>query len=675
MQPKQFLIHSACVIAAAFSLAGSEPETIPSVPPPGAAIPREVRAELREGAEKLGDRIEALKIALVKRPGLLELLPDVQIFHNAIRYCLEYNEIFNPAKELPAARDLIHQGLERAAQLEAGSPGWTKATGLIVRGYKSKIDGSIQPYGLVIPPGVAASPETPRRLDIWFHGHNRVLSELNFLTERQQSAGDFVPANTVVLHPYGRYCNSNKFAGEVDLLEAIAHAERYYAIDPNRIIIRGFSMGGSACWQFAVHYAGLWAGAAPGAGSVDTEAWLRVYENEIVMPTWWERKLYHLYDCEDYALNLFHCPTVAYTGELDSQKQAADTMARALKKEGMELTHIVSPQTSHRIHPDAKPQINARIDAIAAAGRNPMPREVRFTTWTLRYNQMFWVTLDGLEQHWKRARVRAQILGSHAIDVETLNIEALTLDMPAGLCPLDVTIAPTIRIDGAEIIGPRVPSDRSWRAHLRKRDGQWSVAVSNQESGLRKLPGLQGPIDDAFMDSFIMVLPSGRPSNEIVERWTSSEQEHAIKHWRQHFRGEARTVLDTDLSEEQIRTCNLILWGDPQSNTILAKIAPRLPIPWTKEKVTVGSQQFPADRHVLVLIYPNPLNPDRYVVLNSGFTYREYDYLNNARQVPKLPDFAVIDASKPMTVRRAGEVVTAGFFSEKWELTAKPEWE
>ena len=31
------------------------------------------------------------------------------------------------------------------------------------------------------------------------------------------------------------------------------------------------------------------------------------------------------------------------------------------------------------------------------------------------------------------------------------------------------------------------------------------------------------------------------------------------------------------------------------------------------------------------------------MVLNSGFTFREYDYLNNARQIPKLPDWAIVD--------------------------------
>jgi hypothetical protein len=77
---------------------------------------------------------------------------------------------------------------------------------------------------------------------------------------------------------------------------------------------------------------------------------------------------------------------------------------------------------------------------------------------------------------------------------------------------------------------------------------------------------------------------------------------------------------------------------------------------------------FDADHHVPLLIYPNPLNPIRYVVLNSGFTFREYDYLNNARQVPKLPDWAVIDLNTPPSSRWPGKVVDAGFFGESWQL-------
>jgi len=69
-----------------------------------------------------------------------------------------------------------------------------------------------------------------------------------------------------------------------------------------------------------------------------------------------------------------------------------------------------------------------------------------------------------------------------------------------------------------------------------------------------------------------------------------------------------------------------------------------------------------------VLIYPNPDDANHYIVINSGFTFREYDYLNNARQVPKLPDYAIVDITTPANARYPGKIVQAGFFGANWEL-------
>src|SRR5205823_14551777 len=98
------------------------------------------------------------------RPPLLELLPDVQIYHNAVRYALKYNEFYSD-KEFVVARNLLRQGLERATALRDGKAPWTTATGLIVRGYLSPIDDSAPPYGLVVP--ASYRPDTPyqHRLD------------------------------------------------------------------------------------------------------------------------------------------------------------------------------------------------------------------------------------------------------------------------------------------------------------------------------------------------------------------------------------------------------------------------------------------------------------------------------------------------------------------------------
>src|ERR1043166_4504383 len=131
--------------------ADNKPENVRPVPRKGAALSPAVREELEQGIAKLGDEIEGLRGQLKGKAALLALLPDVQIFHNAVRYAVQYNEIFNPTNEVPAARSLLKQGLDRATELREGKPSWISATGLVIRGYISRLDGSVQPYGLVVP--------------------------------------------------------------------------------------------------------------------------------------------------------------------------------------------------------------------------------------------------------------------------------------------------------------------------------------------------------------------------------------------------------------------------------------------------------------------------------------------------------------------------------------------
>jgi hypothetical protein len=631
----------------------NRPENVRPIPPPGIAVAEADRAEIEAGLAELGAAIEALRAKASP-----DLLADVAIYHKAVRYALEHQEFFD-AKEIPIAKEQLRAGLERAAALAGGAAPWSAATGLVPRGYYSKIDGSAQPYGLVVP--ASYSPKTPHRfrLDAWFHGRGETLSELNFIAQRTRSAGEFVPPNAFVLHLYGRYCNANKFAGEIDLFEALESVQRQYPIDENRIVVRGFSMGGAACWQFAVHYADRWCAAAPGAGFSETPEFLRVFQNEKIQPAEWEQTLWHLYDSTDYAANLFNLPLVAYSGEADRQKQAADAMAKAMQAEGLDLVHIIGPKTGHRYEPSAKLEIDRRIDAIAARGRDPLPRKVRLTTWTLRYNSMFWVRADALERHWQRTRIDAELAGEPAVKATTENVAALTLAMGPGLCPLEPGRKHRVSIDGTMLEAPPPRSDRSWEARFQKSDGVWRVAGAPEDGSLRKRHGLQGPIDDAFLDRFVFVRPSGKAASPKVEAWTRAEMERAIVHWRKQFRGDAPVVDDAALTEAEIANANLVLWGDAQSNKVLARIAASLPL---AELPLSGDAQVP------VLIYPNPLNPARYVVLNSGFTFREYDYLNNARQVPKLPDWAVIDVATPPGPRWPGKVVAAGFFDEGWKL-------
>ena len=200
----------------------------------------------------------------------------------------------------------------------------------------------------------------------------------------------------------------------------------------------------------------------------------------------------------------------------------------------------------------------------------------------------------------------------------------------------------------------------------RDETGTWKDGT--RPAGLRKQHGLQGPIDDALLDSFVFVRPTAAAAHPAVGQWVDAELTSAIEHWRRHFRGDARVINDTELTEELIQSANLILWGDPQSNAVLRKIADQLPIVWKADQIQAGEKTWQAAHHAPVLVYPNPLNPKRYVVLNSSFTFRDYAYLNNARQVPMLPDWAIIDLRTPPNSVWPGLVVDADFFDEQWQL-------
>ena len=182
--------------------ADNQAEKVRPIPPVGIEVPEGERDDL----EDLQDKLQAVidELAQRKDARTFELLPDVRIYHNAVADALKYRELFKP-QEIGIALSLLKEGLARAEQLKAGQAPWTTATGLVPRGYVSKIDGSVQPYGLVIPDTFVPTGPHRWRLDVWFHGRGEVLSEVNFLEDRRKNKGQFTPPDTIVLHPYGRY--------------------------------------------------------------------------------------------------------------------------------------------------------------------------------------------------------------------------------------------------------------------------------------------------------------------------------------------------------------------------------------------------------------------------------------------------------------------------------------
>jgi hypothetical protein len=635
------------------SLALAQTPTAPPkrIPIPGLTLTTAERAELTAGADALRRDLDALArdLANASNAKLAALLPDIEVLHKAVDWALRYDEFMAP-KEIAFARRMLDLGRERAAQLRAGTASWLDATGLILRGHRSALDGSVQPYGLVVPEslkGAGATRELP--LLVWLLGRGEKRTELAFLAEREAGPPQIVPKDTLVLVPYGRFCNATKFAGEVDVFEALAAVRAQYRIDPLRIAVGGFSMGGGSAWHLATHHSGLWCAATPGAGFAETPIFTKALSPGREPRASWEQLLWRHYESTGIAGNLFNLPTLAYTGDLDGQKEASDLMEAAMAKEGLKLERFIGPQTAHKYHDETKAALTRRLEELIAKGRDPKPREVWLQTYTLRYPDGPGVRIEGLSRHWELAEVRATFHDSHHIAAHTKNVEAISF--PGRT-------ASTVMLDGQEL--------RTAGAELRfHRDGDaWKPGAA---PGLRKRPGLTGPVMDAFMAPFLFVRPGGKPLNAEVGAWVESELTAARHLWRDVFRGDARIVADRAVSEADIANHNLILWGDPSSNAVLAQIVAQLPVQWDAKELVFRGRTYDAKHHAPILVFPNPLNPARYVVLNSGIDFRTEGYGNNAHQTPKLPDWAIVDLRTPPGPRWPGKIVDAGFFDESWK--------
>jgi hypothetical protein len=625
---------------------------IPRVlPPEGLEIPAEVRTRLESRLATVKKRLEAVDDRALK--------PDVEVFTKAVELALLHRE-FYVERDFAKADWALDEASKRLDSLSSGGAPWTKATGLVVRGFRSSIDGSAQPYGLVIPKDHDFDKPCP--LYIWLHGRGDKNTDLHFLQERATRPGQIAPANAIVVHPFGRHCVGWKHAGEIDVLEMVRSLR--YNIDDSRIVLIGFSMGGAGAWHIGAHYTDNWVAVSPGAGFVDTARYQKIAPDRY--PESYVQKLWGQYDVPGYVRNLFNTNVIAYSGELDKQREAAVIMEDAFQGEGRTLTHLVGPGVEHKYEPKTLEELLKRLDVIVQKGQEWRPKEIHLQTRTLRYPDMFWLGVLGLEQHWIEARVDAQVVGPKRIKVSTKNITALQVQ--------EAETGGTVVIDGQEVsIGPSGGS-----IGLIKNGDMWLFQPDyDHRKHLVKSPGKQGPIDDAFMDNFVVITPSGKSKNAAFQAWADFELAHFRDRWRALMRAELPEVRDAEAGDilDRDTIVNLILWGDADSNSVIASFMKTAPATFKDRKWSLGGREYDGNRFVPALIYPRRMRNGRYggyVVLNSGLTFREAHDRTNSQQNPKLPDWAIIDITQPPDANAPGRIHDADFFDENWQLKRQP---
>lgn len=622
-----------------------------------------VLAELQSGLRELQASIQALQTPVERQVRDYELLvADVQIFAKALDWMLRHNEF--PRKEYPAqALKALEIGRVRAAQLAAGNADWALQTGVTIRGYVSKVDGSVQPYALSLPVGI--NPEAGDRwpLHIKLHGRADGMNEVNFIA-RHEGKPLTDQQTWIQLDVFGRGNNAYRWAGEADVFEALADVRRRFRIDDHRITLHGFSMGGAGAWHLGLHYPSLWSSVGPGAGFVDFYKYQKHAEQ---LPEWQHATL-GIYDAIDYSLNAFNVPICSYGGEQDAQLVASTSVVQAAKAQNVDIKLLIGPDTGHKFHPDSFREFMAFHQEKSAAGRqwNLGRRHIRFVTRTLKYNTCDWLTIQEVERVYAASTVDALRDDDGNVTISTDNVAALSLSRDvATLAIIDGETLPCY--DAGEGLLPDV--------YYTKTSEGWTVLTYDQSRAFQKniaghkRQNLQGPIDDAFMSAFVAVTGSGTPSSTAHHEWATFTLKRFASEFDKWMRGRIPMVADTDLDDDTISRKHLILFGDPASNAVLKKVLPDLPITWDGNSITADGQTFSTQDHGISMIFPNPLNPRRYVVINSGHTFRERDFkASNAWLFPRLGDIAVQKFTRQSDGSFEEQTVWAANFNSEWKL-------
>ena len=168
-----------------------------------------------------------------------------------------------------------------------------------------------------------------------------------------------------------------------------------------------------------------------------------------------------------------------------------------------------------------------------------------------------------------------------------------------------------------------------------------------------------------MMSRFLLVYGTREPTSVKFLRHVATQE--ALRWWP-NGNGLAEVRADTEVTPEMIERCNLVLYGGPGENRMTSRISAKLPIQARPGRMLLGRRDL-GDSLAALVTYPNPLNPNRLVLVRMGTdpqSLRLSTFFGIAGPSTGVPDFMIFDRS----VRRLGwaGVRAAGFFDSDWQL-------
>ncbi len=558
-------------------------------------------------------------------------------------------------------RGLIEDAEKVLKAAEKGADPYLAKTGIVRRAYLAPQDGSLQSYLAYVPRSYKPAGK-PKPLVVVLHGlDNPMEIALRTLIGEPPKPEDDrgVLARHLPAFPdYGAFLVAPSTFGNVgprplgeeDVLRVVAEMKQAYRIDPQRVSITGYSMGGTGAFTLPIHFPDLFSASAPLCGYAN----LHTYRDVTGVPHEpFEEVALARRASIGFVENALHIPFQAIHGGLDDPARSA-VMISKMKQAGVPARIDLQDDMGHDVWTYGYEK--ARMIAWLTPKTAPRaPEHVVLVAGEHRYNRAYWVELLGMRE--APARIDATFKPKDlTLDVDTQNVAHFALDLKL----LGVTGDVQAKVDGQPLTLP--PSMA--KAYLSRNEGGWIGSDKPPRLEGRKRALVSGPLDDWQRHEALIVygtrLANETESNQMLAELLASGRSYREAHFP--------IRRDVDLTDAEAKK-TLVLVGRPAANTVTERFAKAFPVAFDAGGLTLRGARYEGKNVGVAMIRPHPENPSEYVVLYAGVSRTG---VLAARHLPELlPDFLVFDeriSTKRSSRLLAGRPVLAGgYFDEAWE--------
>ncbi|MGC9010196.1 MAG: prolyl oligopeptidase family serine peptidase [Sulfolobales archaeon] len=546
-----------------------------------------------------------------------------------------------------------------------------------IESYRSVADGSVHLYGLKPP----KKPCLDRRCGavISLHGFkgHPYFSELY---------GD--KEDLYIISPTARDGEVNyREIGLIEVLEVIDQVLKRYEIDPDRIYLSGHSMGGYGTWYIGTRIPHLFAAIAPLSSRGDLSDTIDLLRKR----SGWEgvAELINLYNPATLLRNLSSTPVFVSHGS-DDKIVSVDYSRNIVKKlSELNIPHVYEevPGVGH-VWGEIKRGSRYGLDCIDRESiesffrekRRNVPRKLIAEVIDHRFNKIWWVTIYGGSR---------KSLSRLSIELSDNEINTLIIRESENVSEFEIDLA---MLKQSKLIDPsrglvivygekKLVVDRDYLSNsssiriylgsdkdlclIEREDllicsDQTKIIRAPITERLVKRKPVTGPLLDAFNSESLIVSCSNDDicikSSLHIQRW-----------WFNYSNGYIEIVFDKDLLNKRITGKNLILIGGPEKNLFLRRIIDLLDIVRFEgeNKIILGSKTYEREKIGIAMIYPNPIDPAKYIVLLGGNSRESIEALQRLA-LTIVPDYLIYDSR--LVGRDPGGVIASGFFNYFWRL-------